>query len=399
MVDETTGHDAASSNAVPTGTPPVPPTGAPTGAPVSDSVKKQDQKMGQDINTILKDIKLPERRKAAVSGEKQAQKETKDIDALLSATPSEEAPTAGPAATPRTAPDVPPQRDIVQSLHTLKQDLQGVVRDQKISVVRAAALEQDKRDDSATVQAPPQRTNHVTNFVFSALLLLFLGGAALFGVYIVVQGQIAPLPEQKTDSLVFAERSVSLLIDGQSPAQLKGLIAQARNSSESSLGSIARIIPIKNVTTENGESTTLATLPEFFTAIGAHPPDDLVRALSQEFFFGLHTVDTNAPLLVVPVLSYDRAFQGMLAWEETLNADFAPIFTATSALTTGADGIPEKRIFSDIVMRNYDVRALKNNSGNIVLYYSFPTRDTLIIAESPYTFTELLSRLQAQRML
>ena len=50
-------------------------------------------------------------------------------------------------------------------------------------------------------------------------------------------------------------------------------------------------------------------------------------------------------------------------------------------------------------MRNYDVRVLKNDAGGIELYYSFPTQNILIIGESPYSFTEILSRLRAERKL
>ena len=55
--------------------------------------------------------------------------------------------------------------------------------------------------------------------------------------------------------------------------------------------------------------------------------------------------------------------------------------------------------YEDLVMRNYDVRALKDDAGEIQLYYSFPTQNILIIAESPYSFPEILSRLQASRQL
>ena len=89
----------------------------------------------------------------------------------------------------------------------------------------------------------------------------------------------------------------------------------------------------------------------------------------------------------------------MLEWEPTLNTDLSPVFAAVPAQTTNASGLPVIRSFSDVVMRNYDVRALKDDAGNIVMYYSFPTQNILIIAESPYTFTEVLSRLQAQRKL
>ena len=69
------------------------------------------------------------------------------------------------------------------------------------------------------------------------------------------------------------------------------------------------------------------------------------------------------------------------------------------ALVTDSSGLPETRAFIDAVLLNYDVRELKDDSGNIVLYYSFPTPNLLVIAENPSTFAEVLSRLEAQREL
>src|SRR3989344_32804 len=120
---------------------------------------------------------------------------------------------------------------------------------------------------------------------------------------------------------------------------------------------------------------------------------ELIRALGSEFFFGLHTVDENAPLLVIPVSSYERAFAGMLEWERALNADLAPVFTSVPDTIVSESGLLEKRLFEDLIMRNYDVRVLKDNAGTIQLYYSFPTRELLIIAESPYSFAKILARL------
>ncbi len=390
MVDETQGKTdhADASNAQPQADSSAIPTGAPSeGAPAPLSIQA-------DMKKILQDVKLPERRDPAAGQGKRAAVPAKDIDTLLSgAAPAEQA--EPPQQTPSGA--APASNDAVQSVHTLKHDLQQVVHDQKISVVRAAALEQEKA--KPPVFATTKRSSSVKNSLFAGALLLFLGAAALGGVYFVVQGSTAPLPEQPTSSLVFAEQTVSLALAGQSPTQLKNLLADARGASSASLGSITRIAPLSTSLTTEGEVTRLATLSEFLAALGAHPPEELMRALSQDFFFGLHTVDKNAPLLVVPVTSYDRAFAGMLAWEGTINADLAPAFVRVPDLTAGADGLVQKRTFGDVVMRNYDVRALTDDSGAVALYYSFPTRGLLIIAESPYTFTELLSRLQAQRQL
>jgi hypothetical protein len=121
--------------------------------------------------------------------------------------------------------------------------------------------------------------------------------------------------------------------------------------------------------------------------------------VGSDFFFGLHVVDKNAPVLVIPVTNYDRAFAGMLAWEGTMNGDLSPAFTPVPATVLDSNGIPSQRLFADDVMRNYDVRELKDDSGQVQLYYSFPNPNLLIIAESPYSFPELLSRLQSVRRL
>ena len=89
----------------------------------------------------------------------------------------------------------------------------------------------------------------------------------------------------------------------------------------------------------------------------------------------------------------------MLGWEDVLNADLAPVFTSVSNLITDSNGIPSKRTFRDLVMRNHDVRALIDDAGEIQLYYSFPSQRMLVIAESPYSFTEILDRLQAGQKL
>ena len=299
-----------------------------------------------------------------------------------------------------------PQPGIVVPVHTLKDDLQHVVHDQKISVVRAVSLEEKRRfrdkpaEDDFASAPKPRAPKHVFAVLFSVVLFVLLGVGALLGVYTVERARSTPTILPNASTILFAENSVALPLGNQSPTALKQLIAQSRASSGGALGSIAQIIPTISSTDADGVvSQRSATFAEFMRAVGADPPDELLRAVSNDFFFGIHTVDKQAPLIIAPVTSYDHAFAGMLAWEATMNAALAPMFTSLPAQTTDTSGLPALRAFSDVVMRNYDVRALKDDSGAIQLYYSFPTQNVLIIAESPYTFTEVLSRLQALRKL
>lgn len=355
------------------------------------SVAPHSGAINDDIATILKSAGLPERHDFKATADQKpapaAPIPVPDIDKAL-----KQAETVAPPA--------PEERPIVVASHTLKDDLQDIVRRKKISLVKAAALEQDKKRPEPIMPLEADeghnRKRRTVSIIFVSILLVCVGGAALYGVMLTQQAS-APAASSANASLIFAEQSETVAIDNTSPAALKTAITQALGTSIGAVGSITQIVPTVSTTSADGtQNTGLATLPTFLAALGISPPAQLMQGLGSSFFFGTHNVGTNAPLFVIPVTNYDLAFAGMLAWEPQMDQDLAPIFTSVPALVTGSNGLPTARTFQDAVMRNYDVRELKDDSGNVVLYYSFPTPNLLIIAQDPSTFTELLSRLQAR---
>jgi hypothetical protein len=347
--------------------------------------------IGTDVQKILSEVKLPERRDfKAAADTKPASQVPKNLSAMVV-----KPPTAADEARAMTKPEATG----ISSVHTLKDDLQYAVKEKKMSLVRAVSLEQDKKRTEFVEEdfGRKERRKRITGILFASGLLFALGFAALFGVYVVMTSYTAA-PTQQLNSIVFAEQSVALPLDNATPSELKRRVAGERQVQTGSLGSITRIVPIFQGTGPDAQPRQ-ATTAEFFTVLGFRAPDDLLRSLGTEFFFGLHVVDKNAPVLVIPITNYSRAFAGMLAWESTMNSDLAPVFTALPVTIFDANAIPQSRVFSDDVMRNYDVRELKDDSGEIQLYYSFPSTNLLIIAESPYSFPELLSRLQSVRRL
>lgn len=380
----------------PSGTLPLQPA-VPPKVPMPDAGKDA---LESDIAHILEEVKLPERHAAKMAGDIQKHAPS---PATSLPNPDQILSHADDAITQSKKAE---KENIVTPLHTLKDDLRSVVRDKKISVVRAVALEEEKRARSG---APPvHEAAHVAQrkrtgrIVATAVILIALGLAALGGVVFIMQSRTGnPQNTALSESLLFAEQTAPIAISNQDPADLKRLVASARQNASLTLGAIIRVVPTVAISDTNTAAVTTrtATLREFFAAIGTHTSEDLARALGSDFFFGFHTVDKNAPVLVIPVTSYEHAFAGMLDWEGSMSADLSPIFTLVPHLTRGPDGLIIERKFGDVVMRNYDVRALKDDSGTIQLYYSFPTRNLLIIAESPYSFTEVLSRLRADRRL
>lgn len=352
------------------------------------------EKERQDIANILAEAKIPERRAPApVAQEVRGVVFDTALGAAAASLDEKRGETPAPQSATLETPAISP-------LRTLKKDLQEIVQVKKISLVRAAALEQEKRRGASSAEsAAPPKKRRGFGFFLAIVFFILLGGAALLGVYVVMNATESA-PQNTGGTILFAESAFALPLQSESPLELKRLVAQARAGGGGTLGSITQIVPtIAETNAEGVVSERAASLDEFFRALGTRAPADLTRALSTEFFFGIHTVDENAPLLVIPVSSYERAFAGMLSWEETMNADLAPAFTSVPMQVIGPGGLPQKRLFEDVVMRNYDVRALKDDAGEIQLYYSFPTRSLLVISESPYSFTEILSRLRAERKL
>lgn len=292
-------------------------------------------------------------------------------------------------------------RHKISSVHTLRDDLQHVVRDQHMSLVQAATLEQEKkrfRENSSvqeTEQRPPRRPRR-TGVYIAVLALFVLGGSALAAVYYTSQTpeKADALPE--TDVILFAEQTRAIMLEDVEPFQIKHVLGETRTQSTLSLGAIMRVIP--STSSDSAAAPRPATAQEFFSAIGASVPEQLLRSLDQSFFFGIHTIHENVPVLVLKITSYERAFAGMLAWENIITSDLSPPFTMIPRTRMTETDI-EQVLFEDIVIRNYDVRALTDTNGDVLFLYTFPNRSTLIIAESPYTLVEVLSRLSAQRSL
>lgn len=361
--------------------------------------------MEDTMKKILGGVKLPERRPSVPQVEIPEKKYDTTLADPLRAVPYTEAARGIPEKTPGTSADgtssVPPTppTDTLRSLHTLKDDLQHVVQDNKMSYVRAVALEEEKRHriDERTPSRPRKRSL-LTLFILT--LLVGTGLLALGAVYMVMQQRTVQSSASQQSAILFAEETVPFPVTNEAPADVRRTLASARNSDSLTLGAILQIVPVSTATDQSGTvSATPVTFGEFLTSLGTRAPAELARALQDDFFFGIHAVDENAPIIIVPVTSYERAFAAMLAWEPLMNADLEPLFTSLSRQTISQGGLPVERIFEDTVMRNYDVRVLKDDTGTVQLYYSFPTRNALIIAESPFSFTEILSRLRADRRL
>src|SRR5207247_2534337 len=112
-------------------------------------------------------------------------------------------PTVAPS--PSEAPPSPSTRvseggeHVITPMRTLKEDLMHVVKERKISLVKAVALEQDKKREQyqpspAEITVKRVRRRHTFAIFFTSGVLVFLGTAAFFGVVTIQNQKAVPPP-------------------------------------------------------------------------------------------------------------------------------------------------------------------------------------------------------------
>lgn len=147
-----------------------------------------------------------------------------------------------------------------------------------------------------------------------------------------------------------------------------------------------------------GETTTASflTSDQFFTLLQTEAPGRLVRAFDPLFMLGV--IGDTTPrhvFMLIKLDSFENAFSGMFAWEETMIKDFLPLFTSDEVVSR----MTSQGTWSDITIKNKDARVLKDSTGHTVLLYSFVDNTYLLITDNEDTFRTLLARIEAEKLV
>lgn len=143
--------------------------------------------------------------------------------------------------------------------------------------------------------------------------------------------------------------------------------------------------------------------PELATLLRADAPPPLIRALGT-LTVGVHAAkNENRLFLLFEVQSFEHAFDGMLSWEKTLLPDVGPLLGTNQkdlapTGTTTAEILGNAPSWSDVIIKNKDVRAVFSPTGEIAFLYSFLDKETLLIAERDETLRTLLPKVRAGRL-
>lgn len=276
-------------------------------------------------------------------------------------------------------------KNSVKAIRTYQSDVAESVKENKTSVAHMVIAEEARKRRLSEFDSPGSKRN--ITFVFLGLALIAMGGFTALFIYNKEQRARTAIQGAQNQSLIFAENHRSLSVTGLgSDALAKAIGTKVRNANN-------KLDTIENISfsEKEGAVEVPVTTERFFFFLDTRIPSALLRSLDPVFMFGIHTFNGNRPFLIFQTNYYENSFAGMLGWEQYMARDLFPIFSIQESPTSEAFNRP----FEDVVIKNRDTRVLKDNNGNVILFYTFANKKTLIIANSSDTLEEIIRRLNS----
>lgn len=275
-------------------------------------------------------------------------------------------------------------------LRTYRQDVAGVMRDKKTSLVHLVLEEQKERNRREKEKSPTSKKN--LPLILLSAVFLFSTVGLVYYIYFRINPVDHTLSDMKVTPLIFVEKNHEISVGGKDSRALIGEIVKILQGDNLKVDVIEYLFFTETINTQTQKGTVsqknLISADRFFDFVGVKIPPMLLRSLRPDFMFGLHSFNKNQPFLILKTDYYDNAFAGILSWESKLPEDILPFFGR-------ADRVAElsQRTWGDTVIKNKDTRVLRNFDGSIALVYAFKDQYTLIITTNEDTLLEVSHRL------
>jgi len=279
----------------------------------------------------------------------------------------------------------------IPTIETYMSDMADAVRNQEASVVKIAAEEQKRRERGGYYKNGPQKKSNLKPWFTIGGIILILG--AIFIFYSLSQKKKSanePVEVVAIDnSLISYDSKVNL--DATNITTKDGLTNLVNKSLDQK--SAPQSIKEINLTKQDGDTVSNLSLNDIFSILKTAAPGSLLRSFGENYMLGIYTPpnqdESNNLFIIMKTKDYDLAYAGMLSWEKTMVSDLFSLFHID--ISHNSDLL--KKPFSDIIIKNQDARVLDNNTGEGILYYIFPNKDTMIISNNQQAINEIVTRL------
>lgn len=280
-----------------------------------------------------------------------------------------------------------PEPKPLQSIHTYQSAISEAMKQKEVSMINIAVAEQEKRQ-TATIEVKKHA------FLIPIIAILIVGSVLSYLIVYLVKQQIddTSTPLETKSRIISTE--VEHVIPVTANEDIIFAMGTAASRGDNKAGALARF----TFTDERSSTTRDRATPLPVNAIISQlitMPSHLARSLTNEFVIGYHMKETvQEPFIIFKTVSYDTGFGGMLQWEKSMAEDIQNFLRSVGFSTN-----EELLTFSDVIIRNKDVRIAKNAQGQSILLYALTDKETIVITTNQETFIEILGRLSTSQFV
>lgn len=299
-------------------------------------------------------------------------------------------------------PETKPKIILQKTIRTYEGDVADAMSGKKVSVMSMAIAESSRKTgaDTITNSEPKNYGKKILVFLISIILIFAgLGG----GYYLYLQSPLAqhdaPAVNTKIPSLVSADKQVVISISNLEPDLIVKKINNAYVDATIAPDNILELIFSQNI----GSTTVRVGGQAFLDTFNFEMPDTLRRSIKENWMFGINGEEgVKTPFVLLKNDFFQNTYAGMLSWEHSMPEELADLLNYRSKALQ-QDPVSTSSIsqffnirgsFEDRTIMNRDVREFRNDSGQLLLLYSFIDKDTLIITTSEATLKSVIEKIE-----
>lgn len=350
--------------------------------------------------------------------------------------------------------DIPESLDMqipdidVPALRTLKNDVSETVQKDKITTTKILMAEQNKQRIEEKTQSEDvvKKTGNVFAVLFGIVFIVIAIGLVGYFGYSRITTPSPVFVNTQDNYFLFIFDHEKVIDSAQPLDEINRTINQYQiEASQTPSESFTELVFFKQ---ENETNTRITTL-EFFRLFNIPVITNIIRSVSSEFAYGFYSLEGRAePFLVVGVIDYENAYANMFSWESTLALDVKSVFPVLQDLfdISKIVGVPEPEPvieeeieedseetvseadppvqappveeatpvveptitpesinrdvrFTDLVLSNYNTRAIRNENGSPFFYYAFIGKDKILFAQNPKLISEIIKKMKQKQLI
>lgn len=284
--------------------------------------------------------------------------------------------------------------EIAPTIRTFRADVEELIEEKGTTKTQMVMAETARREARGESRVQNDSKSHLGMIIFVLFLVLAFGIGVGAYVLIGTKTKIFTPPSEVTPEIIPLEQQpIEIQLSGAPREQIMADISINFGKTKLAVGGVREV---HFILAPKGEPERRANTGEVLRALSISPPSDsLIRSLGEIPTYGIH-VETNAlaGYLLFTTRSYPNTFSGMLEWENAMANDLIPAINPSYPRKEIKNF--EGKIFTDERIAAVDARTLRDDTGKLLLAYTFIDRAKLLITSGEETFAMILTREQAK---